>query len=146
MGEIANADPAAIPDALVTGSQGVVCYKPGYHRFDAPHMLICDNLLDFSHIGYVHATTLGGTENIALNRPVVRRDRSSVRVERWLMNDVPAPFHTRVATFPGLVDRWHFYDFHVPGVLIMHSGVQATEWAHPKASTGTHWSSAVARP
>lgn len=131
MGEIADADPVVIPDAWSLDHKEWR-YKPGYHRFDAPHMLICDNLLDFSHIGYVHATTLGGTENIALNRPVVRRDRSSVRVERWLMNDVPAPFHTRVATFPGLVDRWHFYDFHVPGVLIMHSGVQATGTGAPE--------------
>jgi vanillate O-demethylase monooxygenase subunit len=107
-------------------------YKPGYRRFDAPHMLICDNLLDFSHLGYVHPTTLGGTENIALNRPKVSRGESSIRVERWLLDDVPAPFHTKVGNFQGRVDRWHFYDFHVPGILVMYSGVQATGTGAPQ--------------
>jgi len=130
MGDAAKADPAAIPDTWSLGRADWP-YRPGYHHFAAPHMLICDNLLDFSHIGYVHASTLGGTENIALSKPKVSREESWVRVERWLIDDVPAPFHTRVAAFPGRVDRWYFYDFHVPGVLVMHSGVQATGTGAP---------------
>lgn len=107
-------------------------YKPGYYHYSAPHMLICDNLLDFSHIGYVHPTTLGGTESIALSKPVVKPCDQGVRVERWLLDEVPAPFHTKVADFSGRVDRWHFYDFLIPGILIMHSGVQATGTGAPE--------------
>lgn len=131
MGEDAQADAASVPSTWSLGTPGWP-YKPGYYHYDAPHMLICDNLLDFSHIGYVHPTTLGGTENIAHNRPKVIRGDSKVRVERWLLNEVPAPFHTRVARFEGAVDRWHFYDFHLPGVLVMHSGVQATGTGAPE--------------
>ncbi|WP_341773089.1 aromatic ring-hydroxylating dioxygenase subunit alpha [Burkholderia anthina] len=131
MGDKEKADPARIPEAWSLGRPDWV-YRPGYYHYDAPHMLICDNLLDFSHIGYVHPTTLGGTENISAGRPKVSRGDDLVRVERWLVNDVPAPFHNRIARFSGLVDRWHFYDFHVPGVLIMHSGVQATGTGAPE--------------
>ncbi len=131
MGDPALADPAAIPEAWSLDHADWT-YKAGYYHYDAPHMLICDNLLDFSHIGYVHPSTLGGTENIALNRPRVIRGEFLVRVERWLIDDVPAPFHTRMASFSGGVDRWHFYDFHIPGVLIMHSGVQATGTGAPE--------------
>lgn len=131
MGDPLKADPAQIPDTWPLGSPQWA-YKPGYYHYDAPHMLVCDNLLDFSHIGYVHPTTLGGTENIALSRPLVQRRDNGVRVERWLLDEVPAPFHTKVASFAGRVDRWHFYDFVVPGVLIMHSGVQATGTGAPQ--------------
>jgi len=131
MGDPARADPSLIPDTWSLGSPQWA-YKPGYYHYDAPHMLICDNLLDFSHIGYVHPTTLGGTENIALSKPVVKPADNGVRVERWLLDEVPAPFHTKVASFAGRVDRWHFYEFVAPGVLIMHSGVQATGTGAPQ--------------
>ncbi len=131
MGDPKMADAADIIDTWPLG-HAAWPYRPGYYHYAAPHLLICDNLLDFSHIGYVHPTTLGGTENIALNRPKVTRAANSVRVERWLLDEVPAPFHTRVAQFSGRVDRWHFYDFHVPGVLVMHSGVQATGTGAPE--------------
>ncbi|MET4575935.1 aromatic ring-hydroxylating dioxygenase subunit alpha [Ottowia thiooxydans] len=133
MGVPAKADAAQIPPTWSLGSPEWP-YKPGYYRYAAPHMLICDNLLDFSHLGYVHPTTLGGTENIAQRRPTVTRGDAVVRVERWLTNEVPAPFHTKVASFSGLVDRWHFYDFHVPGLLVMHSGVQATGTGAPEGN------------
>lgn len=131
MGAAQEAIDDAIPDTWSLGSSEWV-YKPGYYHYDAPHLLICDNLLDFSHIGYVHPTTLGGTENIAKSKPVVKPQADGVRVERWLLDEVPAPFHARVASFTGRVDRWHFYDFLAPGVLIMHSGVQATGTGAPE--------------
>lgn len=131
MGEADKARPEQIPDTWSLNSAQWP-YKPGYYHYDAPHVLICDNLLDFSHIAYVHPTTLGGTENIALSKPVVKPSENGVRVERWLLNEVPAPFHSNVANFAGRVDRWHFYDFVVPGILIMHSGVQATGTGAPE--------------
>lgn len=133
MGNPALADPAQIADTWPLARPDWP-YRPGYCHYAAPHMLICDNLLDFSHIGYVHPSTLGGTESIALNRPKVSRTATGVRVERWLIDEVPAPFHVRVARFAGRVDRWYFYDFHLPGVLVMHSGVQATGTGAPQGS------------
>jgi vanillate O-demethylase monooxygenase subunit len=131
MGDPQKAHPQQIPDTWSLAHKAWP-YKPGYYHYDAPHMLICDNLLDFSHIGYVHPTTLGGTENIAASRPKVSRTATGVRVERWLINEVPAPFHTNAAKIQGMVDRWHFYDFIVPGILVMHSGVQATGTGAPE--------------
>jgi len=39
--------------------------KPGYKHFGANILLLADNLLDFSHLSYVHEKTLGGTTAIA---------------------------------------------------------------------------------
>jgi phenylpropionate dioxygenase-like ring-hydroxylating dioxygenase large terminal subunit len=124
MGDPSLADAGLIPDTWPLGHPEWP-YRPGYYHYRAPHMLICDNLLDFSHLAYLHPTTLGGTTNIAREPPEVQVTAQGLRIERWLLNDVPAPFHTRLARFEGPVDRWHFYDFLAPGILIMHSGVQA---------------------
>ena len=133
MGDPAAADPNDIPQTWSLGHPDWA-YRPGYTSFASPHMLVCDNLMDFSHLAYVHQATLGGTEAIAQHRAKVETLPNGVHVERWLIDEVPAPFHTRVARFTGRVDRWHFYDFLVPGVLIMHSGVQATGTGGPEGN------------
>lgn len=133
MGDPSIADTNSIPDTWPLGHPEWP-YKPGYYHYVAPHMLICDNLLDFSHLAYLHPTTLGGSMNIARDSPQVQVIEQGIRIERWLLNDVPAPFHTKLANFDGPVDRWHFYDFLVPGILIMHSGVQASAPGTPIAS------------
>ena len=40
-------------------------HKPGYLHYDTPYLLICDNLLDFSHLSFVHESSLGGSTRIA---------------------------------------------------------------------------------
>lgn len=97
--------------------------KPGYLHYDTNYLLICDNLLDFTHLPYVHAKTLGGSEAYAETRPVVERLERGVRVTKWAMNIEPPPFVLKVKTWPGLVDRWNIYDFTVPGLLLMDSGM-----------------------
>ena len=42
---------------------------PGYMHYDANYLLITDNLLDFSHLSYVHETTLGGIGEIRGHPP-----------------------------------------------------------------------------
>lgn len=133
MGNPSMADASAIPDTWPLGHSKWP-YKPGYYHYVAPHMLICDNLLDFSHLTYLHPTTLGGSMNMSRESPQVQVMDQGIRIERWLLNDVPAPFHTKLANFDGPVDRWHFYDFLIPGILIMHSGVQTAAPGAPVAS------------
>ena len=125
MGDPGKADSALIPDTFSLDSPEWRM-KPGYMHYQANYLHIVDNLLDFSHLTYVHPGTLGGTEALAEQRPAIRRMERGVNVERWIIGDTPAPFHQKVGQFPGAVDRWYIYDFWVPGVLLMYSGVQAT--------------------
>jgi len=63
MGDPALADPATIPDTHWLDDpdwRGL----PGYIHYYVNYLLICDNLLDFSHLPYVHPTTLGGGEDM----------------------------------------------------------------------------------
>jgi vanillate O-demethylase monooxygenase subunit len=130
MGDAARADPALLPDNFSCDHPG---WKnlPGYMHYDTPYLLICDNLLDFSHLSYVHEKTLGGSTAIAHARPEIEAVARGIRVTRRVA-DVPAPpFYLRMR--PALagvqLDRWFVYDFLLPGTLLMHSGGQPTAGA-----------------
>jgi phenylpropionate dioxygenase-like ring-hydroxylating dioxygenase large terminal subunit len=130
MGEPERADESLIPDTHTLDDpawRGV----PGYLHYDANYLLITDNLLDFSHLSYVHETTLGGSAKYAGTRPKVTRSARGVRVERWLIDDEPAPFLKRLRAWPGNVDRWNIYDVVLPGVLLMDSGSAPTGTGAP---------------
>lgn len=99
-------------------------YRPGYLHYDTPWSLIADNLLDFSHLSYVHAATLGGTERIAATRPRVVPIPDGVRVIRHVPG-VPAPEYYRpLWSHDGPIDRWLEYDFTLPATLLMRSGAR----------------------
>ena len=99
---------------------------PGYLHYDTPYLLICDNLLDFSHLSYVHEKTLGGSTAIAQARPSIDKVKQAgqrgIRVVRHIP-DVPSPpFYQRFRTFTTHLDRWFDYEFLLPATLLMHSG------------------------
>lgn len=129
MGEPGRADPALLPDNFSCDSLDWT-YKPGYMHYDVPYLLICDNLLDFSHLSYVHERTLGGSTAIARTVPRIEtvpgpgahHPARGVRVTRQVP-DVPAPpYYQRFRHFTTNLDRWFVYDFLFPGTLLMHSG------------------------
>ena len=122
MGDPARADEATLPDNY-SCEHPDWRNLPGYLHYQTPHELICDNLLDFSHLSYVHERTLGGSIEIAQSRPTVEDIPNGIRVTRHV-RDVPAPpYHLTLRDLQGLrVDRWFRYDFVLPGTLLMESG------------------------
>ena len=125
MGDPDKADEAMLPDNFSCQHPDWK-NKPGYLYYDTPYLLICDNLLDFSHLSYVHEKTLGGSTEIALARPTVQKidqdGQRGVRVSRHVKNVPPPPFYQRFRSFDTNLDRWFIYDFLFPGTLLMHSG------------------------
>jgi phenylpropionate dioxygenase-like ring-hydroxylating dioxygenase large terminal subunit len=126
MGNPEEADPTLIPDTFSL-QDPAWRMQPGYLRYDANHLLIADNLLDFSHLSYVHEGSLGGTSAIAAARANLERLPRGVRLTRRISNSVAAPYHVRLGMPEGVpVDRWWIYDYAVPGILLLDSGVQPT--------------------
>jgi len=133
MGDPERADASLIPDTHTVDDPGWRG-TPGYLHYAANYLLITDNLLDFSHLSYVHETTLGGSAKYAGIRPKVTRSGRSVRVERWLIDDEPAPFLRNLRTWTGNVDRWNIYEVVLPGVLLMDSGSAPTGTGAPEGN------------
>ncbi len=122
MGDPSLADPETIPDTHWLDDPQWRSL-PGYIHYDVNYLLICDNLLDFSHLPFVHPTTLGGPEDYAKVQPKVERIDGGVRITRWTLNTDAPPFAAAVKNWPGKVDRWNVYDFTIPAILRMDSGM-----------------------
>jgi phenylpropionate dioxygenase-like ring-hydroxylating dioxygenase large terminal subunit len=98
--------------------------KPGYIHYQANYKLIIDNLLDFTHLAWVHPTTLG-TESAAGLKPKIERDTTgngTLTISRWYLNDDMPNLHKSVAKFEGKVDRWQIYKWSPPALLRMDAG------------------------
>lgn len=123
MGDPALADEKLIPDCHFQDDPAW-SYVPRYRYFEANYRLILDNLLDFSHLTFVHEKTLGGSENIAAINPKVEVHDKGVRITRWYLNEPSiAPYLKGHETFNGPVDRWNIYDLETLGnIFSMDSG------------------------
>ena len=139
MGDPARADTAMLPDNFSCDHPDWR-YRPGYLHYDTDYRLICDNLLDFSHLSYVHATSLGGSTEIARTAPVITALADGVRVTRRIRNTRPSPYHLRFSSFTAdtPIDRWIDYDFLLPGVLLMSSGARPCGDAEDDLSRTIH--------
>lgn len=117
MGEADEADPSLIPPAVGFDDPDYILGH-GHLDYAAEARLINDNLLDFSHLSYVHANSFGTGPQFAQSLPSVTPLERGVRFERWS----PNTFGANVRKSDVAVDSWQSYDFLVPGVLLMWSG------------------------
>lgn len=112
-------DPAKADEALIPPAVGIddPRYNLGHGALDyaAEARLINDNLLDFSHLSYVHPNSFGASDTWARSRPKISPIERGVRVERWIAGETSV--HTGQPQ-----DRWTAYDYLVPGVLLMTGG------------------------
>ncbi len=128
IGNPVRADTTMLPNNYSNNDQGWH-YKPGYMHYDTPYLLICDNLLDFSHLSYVHEKTLGGSPAIAQARPqiepITEHDhpgQRGLRITRRVPDVPPPPYYHKIQKLSGYIDRWFIYDFLFPATLLMQSG------------------------
>jgi len=120
MGDPAKADPAAIPDYhwnddpewVSVGDRFYV--KGGYN-------LIVDNLLDLSHVQYVHATTLGSDAVVEFPVQVARHD-DRIRIDRWILDRPPPPMFAKAGGYNGNVDRWQLITYRPPSHVVIDVG------------------------
>jgi vanillate O-demethylase monooxygenase subunit len=117
MGDPALADEALIPSAVGLDHPD---YILGHGQLDyaAEAQLINDNLLDFSHLSYVHANSFGAGPEFAQSLPTLQPLERGVRFSRWMTDTYGQS--SRKSDVP--IDSYMTYDFLIPGVLLMWSG------------------------
>ena len=118
MGAADKADESLIPAAtgLDNPDWNLLC---GSIAYQANYRLVLDNLLDFSHLSYVHQATFGGNDKWASIRPAVSRKERGVSIQ-WTLDDIsPAPFAKAIGFAAERNDLKSSYDFIIPGVLLM---------------------------
>jgi phenylpropionate dioxygenase-like ring-hydroxylating dioxygenase large terminal subunit len=118
MGDPAVRDDSQIPPAVGFDHPDYILGS-GQLDYQAEARLINDNLLDFSHLTYIHANSFGATDHWAKERPKITLLPNGVRVERWICVDGDSP---PMRGSPQAVDRYSRYDFLLPGILLMTGG------------------------
>jgi phenylpropionate dioxygenase-like ring-hydroxylating dioxygenase large terminal subunit len=101
-------------------------FKGDVYHYKAPFQLIHDNLLDLSHLGYVHVKTIGGNAKIHVTADMqVTNGPDWVRVVRHMKDSQPPPTYLEAWPFPGKIDRWQDIEFRVTYFLIWTGGMDA---------------------
>jgi phenylpropionate dioxygenase-like ring-hydroxylating dioxygenase large terminal subunit len=124
MGDPGRADPHLIPDLSLLDDSSRHIYR-GSLDYNANYALISDNLLDLSHISFLHERTLGrsvsgpagprtkprvhmGSEAVSLER--------GVRVENWVSGAAARGIWVPSGAPDG--DLWSRVDLLVPGIYV----------------------------
>lgn len=115
-------------------------FKGGLFHYEAPYQLIHDNLLDLSHLGYVHLKTIGGNARLHMSAPTrVEGEGDTVRVVRWMKESAPPPTYTAAWPYKGLIDRWQEIEFNLSYLAIWTGATDAgTEDLADPARGGFH--------
>jgi vanillate O-demethylase monooxygenase subunit len=118
MGDQTLADPALIPDHRALHLEGSDWQADvgGVEPLRARYQLMNENVLDLTHVTFVHAATIG-TETIA-SAPIEVEDRGrSLHSERHVIGESPTAFHRRALGLDGPTDRVLVTDFYPPALL-----------------------------
>ena len=124
MGDPALADAGKIVAMPQFGAPGWSVARGERMYFTGNYQLMTDNLLDPSHVSYVHRTNLGNGREAEL--PVETQQYGDVVTVSRIVPDSPPPaFFQRFGNFPGNVDRWQVYSVALPSMCIVDTGTVA---------------------
>jgi phenylpropionate dioxygenase-like ring-hydroxylating dioxygenase large terminal subunit len=77
----------------------------GYLKIEGDYRIVLDNFLDLTHIGYVHAATIGNAPAAAVPMDV-EPGEDYVKFTRFMNNVPPPPSFLKAVPFTGNIDRW----------------------------------------
>lgn len=90
-------------------------------HIQANYLNVAENLVDPAHVSFVHPTTLGSaaSENVPVH---VSTSGDVISAWRWIRDAPPIGFFQKFGGFAGHVDRWHYYDLHLPSTAVIDFG------------------------
>jgi len=130
MGDPARADESA---AISFPRLGDPQWSHSKVRLDvgANYLLIIDNLLDLSHVAYVHNSTIGNApvaEDATIKTSTIN---GTIRITREMVNVPAARTYAEFGPYKGLFDRWQVSEYTPPGYFLINNGCAA-----PNSGTG----------
>jgi vanillate O-demethylase monooxygenase subunit len=122
MGDPAKADERAAPDYNVRLADPAWLRYRGHIHVKCGYRLILDNLLDLSHLAYVHSSTTGNRALAEQATIAAETAGDRVRVTRWMSDIPPAKAFIDYAGYNGNIDRWQASEFMPPSYIYVNSG------------------------
>ena len=124
MGDADRADEVLIPDFHYMTDAAYAAVGKTTH-VKANYLLVNDNLMDLSHVGYVHTSTIGNAAFTQNGSPVaVTRTPDGVQVKRLSPDVPPPPTYIKSGRLSAdrNIDRWQVIDFVAPCFIRIHVG------------------------
>lgn len=118
MGEPALADPAKIFHVEHWGDPTWGLNAGDSMTIDCNYLYVTDNLLDPSHVAWVHQSSFGNAACADTTLQTVVSDEG-VAVSRWMLDTEPAPFYAPFLKFSGNCDRKQHYEVLFPAHAII---------------------------
>jgi phenylpropionate dioxygenase-like ring-hydroxylating dioxygenase large terminal subunit len=89
----------------------------GMLQCDCHYLWLIDNLLDPSHVAWVHKTSFAskGTEDTPLT---IQQTDTGVLVSRWILDIEPPPYYANMVKFAGQADRLQHYQAIFPSIAV----------------------------
>ena len=81
------------------------------------YLWVCDNLLDPSHVAWVHVTSFAGAGTDDQPLDIEKTDRGVV-VSRWIHGNLPSPYYADLVKFDGNCDRLQHYEMCLPAIAL----------------------------
>lgn len=123
IGEADKADPSKILDYPFHNDYKQWPHKHGVYHVKANYMLMVDNLMDLTHLGFVHKTTIGGNAKVHVDaKMTVTPKDNGLHFIRWMLDCAPPPSYTKAVNFQGNVDRWQEFEYVAPCSIVQWSG------------------------
>jgi phenylpropionate dioxygenase-like ring-hydroxylating dioxygenase large terminal subunit len=121
-GAIDAADPALIPDFSMVEDNDHTRIVRGYTLLEAPYEFGTDNLMDLSHIEFVHKGSFAGNGVIFSGKHEVVEEGNMLR-SNWFMTNVKAPPHTMGIYDPAMdTDHWLNMRWNAPASMHLEVG------------------------
>lgn len=113
-------DESLIPDLHWMTDPALGCVH-GMMEFGCNYLTALDNLLDDTHLSYVHRNTIG-TPKIVKARPDIEGGDDWVGFTRWTYDTPPSHLHKMAGGFTTNVDRWFYVKFVSPATVLIDVG------------------------
>ena len=123
MGDPALADESQIIDYPYHDNVEKWPHRKAMFQIKSNYMLMIDNLMDLTHLGYVHGSTIGGNPNHHVEAEMeTRQTEKGAYFIRWMENHIPPPTYQKGGQFDGKVDRWQEFEYVGPSIVLQWSG------------------------
>ncbi len=118
MGDPALADSAKLLEIAEWDDPNWGVNRGDSMTIDCNYLYMTDNLLDPSHVAWVHQSTFGTSACESQPLQTVEKD-DGVVVSRWLYDIEVAPFYQQYLKFQGRCDRLQYYEVRYPAHAII---------------------------
>ena len=124
MGDPALADESQIVDYSFHDDTEKWPHRKAMFQIKSNYMLMIDNLMDLTHLGFVHGRTIGGNplQHVGADMDSHKTEKGAYFI-RWMLEHDPLPNLPKGGKFPGKVDRWQEFEYVGPSVVLRSGAV-----------------------